>query len=46
MIVGTRESATATVQKALEEAVQINENHEHSLSRDELISMLDELMNP
>jgi NAD(P)-dependent dehydrogenase (short-subunit alcohol dehydrogenase family) len=46
MIVGTRESATATVQKALQEAVQINENHEHSLSRDELISMLDELMNP
>jgi len=46
MIVGTREAAVGTVQKALEEAVQLNENHEHSLSRDELIGMLDELMNP
>ena len=44
MIVGTREAAERTVKKALEEMVQINENHEHSLSRDELIRMLDELM--
>ena len=44
MIVGTRETAEQTVQKAMEEMVQINENHEHSLSREELIRMLDELM--
>ena len=46
MIVGTRDAAEGTVRKALEEAVQINEKHEHSLSRDELVTMLDELMNP
>ncbi len=44
MIVGTRESAEATVKKAMLEMVQINEGHAHSLSRDELIAMLDELL--
>lgn len=44
MIVGTRDAAAATVEKAMEEMVQLNENHEHSLSRDELIGMLDELL--
>jgi hypothetical protein len=44
MIVGTRESAETTVRKAMEEMVQLNEGHAHSLDRDELIAMLDELL--
>ncbi len=44
MIVGTRESAEMTVRKAMEEMVQLNEGHAHSLDRDELVAMLDELL--
>lgn len=44
MIVGTRDAAVGTVRKAMQEMVQLNEGHEHSLGRDELIEMLDELM--
>jgi NAD(P)-dependent dehydrogenase (short-subunit alcohol dehydrogenase family) len=44
MIVGTRESAEITVKKAMEEMVQLNEGHAHSMDRDELIAMLDELL--
>ena len=44
MVVGTRDAAEATVEKAMQEMLQINENHRHSLSRDELIEMLDGLM--
>jgi NAD(P)-dependent dehydrogenase (short-subunit alcohol dehydrogenase family) len=44
MIVGTRESAETTVRKAMEEMVQLNEDHAHSLDRDELIAMLDDLL--
>lgn len=44
MIVGTRESAEQTVHKAMEEMVQLNEKQAHTLSRDELVAMLDELL--
>ena len=44
MIVGTREEAERTVRRAMEKMLQHNENHEHSLSREELVRMLDELM--
>ena len=44
MTVGTRGAAEDTVQTAMEEMVQLNEDHEHSLSREELIGMLDELL--
>ena len=44
MIVGTRGAADATVRKAMQEMVQLNEKQAHSMSRDELISMLDELL--
>ena len=44
MIVGSRESAKATVQKAMQEMVQLNEKHAHTLERDELIEMLDEML--
>ena len=44
MIVGTRESAKITVQKAMQEMVQLNEKHAHTLGRDELIEMLDEML--
>ena len=44
MIVGDPESAEQTVQKAMEEMVQLNEKQAHTLSRDELIAMLDELL--
>ena len=44
MIVGSRESAKVTVQKAMQEMVQLNEKHAHTLERDELIEMLDEML--
>ncbi len=43
MIVGSREAAERTVRRAMEEMLQVNEDHQHSLSREELIEMLDEL---
>ena len=44
MIVGDQESAELTVHKAMEEMVQLNEKQAHTLSRDELVAMLDELL--
>ncbi len=44
MIVGTRDSAERTVQKAMEEMVQLNENQAYTLNRDELVAMLDEML--
>jgi short-subunit dehydrogenase len=44
MVVGSRDAAVATVRKAMEEMAQLNEDQKHSLSRDELIAMLDELL--
>ncbi len=44
MIVGTRDTAKRTVEKAMQEMVQLNEKQAHTLSREELIEMLDELM--
>lgn len=44
MIVGTREAAETTVRTAMAEMVQINKGHAHSLNRDELVLMLDELL--
>ena len=44
MVVGTRGAGESTVRKAMQEMVQLNESHKYSLSRDELIEMLDELM--
>jgi len=44
MIVGTRDSAESTVGKAMEEMVQLNEGQPHSLTRDELVAMLDEML--
>ncbi len=44
LIVGTREEAERTVRRAMEKMLQHNEDHAHSLSREELVSMLDELM--
>ncbi len=44
MIVGTRPTAESTVKKAMQEMVQLNERQAHTLSREELIEMLDELM--
>ncbi len=44
MIVGTQNTATVTVKKAMREMVQLNEGQPHTLSRDELVEMLDELL--
>ena len=41
---GTRETAERTVQKAMQEMVQLNEKQAHTLERDELVAMLDELL--
>ena len=44
MIVGERDVAERTVRKAMQEAIQVNEKQPHSLSREELIEVLVELM--
>ncbi|MDJ0657817.1 MAG: SDR family oxidoreductase [Xanthomonadales bacterium] len=44
MIVGNRQTAERTVAKAMREMVQLNEKQTHSLTRDELIKMLDAMM--
>ncbi|MDJ0917646.1 MAG: SDR family oxidoreductase [Woeseiaceae bacterium] len=44
MITGPRDSAVGTVQKAMQEMVQLNEGQAHTLSRDELVAMLDDLL--
>ncbi len=44
MTVGSREAAVRGIRRSLEVAVEINDNPEHSLSRDELVAILDELL--
>ncbi|MEE4163824.1 MAG: SDR family oxidoreductase [Woeseiaceae bacterium] len=44
MIVGTRDSAESTVRKAMLEMLQLNDGQPHSLTREELVAMLDELL--
>ena len=44
MIVGNRQTAERIVAKAMREMVQLNEKQTHSLTRDELIKMLDAMM--
>ena len=44
MITGPRDSAVGTVRKAMLEMVQLNEDQAHTLSREELVAMLDELL--
>jgi hypothetical protein len=46
MVVPNQEEAGWTVGKAMEELVQLNENHAYSYNRDQLIEMLDAIMNP
>ena len=44
MVVGTRDAAARTVRRALEKAVEVNQDQAHSFSRDELVEMLDGLL--
>ena len=44
MIEGTKDSAKNTVRQAKSEMVQFNSKHQHSLSKEELIEMLNTLM--
>jgi len=44
MVVPVQRQADYTIRKALEEVVRFNEGHRYSLSRDQLIAMLDELL--
>jgi hypothetical protein len=44
MVVGTRDAATNTLQNAMRRVVQLSTGHTHSLSRDELVAMLDALL--
>jgi NAD(P)-dependent dehydrogenase (short-subunit alcohol dehydrogenase family) len=41
MVVPNEQQAEITIRKAIEEMVELNERHEYSYSRDELIAMLD-----
>ena len=44
MVVPTQDEAEITIRQIMTEMVQLNEDHEFSFSRDELIRMLDELL--
>ena len=44
MIVGEKGAAEATIRKAMEEMVQLNSKQQHTLSREDLIKMLDGLL--
>jgi len=44
LTVGSKESAIQTVEGAMRKAVQVNERHKYSLSRDELVGILDALL--
>ena len=44
MIVGEKGTADATIRKAMEEMVQLNSKQQHTLSREDLIKMLDGLL--
>jgi NAD(P)-dependent dehydrogenase (short-subunit alcohol dehydrogenase family) len=46
LVVPTQEQAGWTIGKAVEELAQLNMDHEFSYSREQLIDMLDEAMNP
>ena len=46
MVVPTQDEAEITIRQIMTEMVQLNEDHEFSFSRDELIQMLDELLKP
>ena len=46
MVVPDQTEADMTIRKAIEEVVQLNGGHEFSYSRDELVQILDETMNP
>jgi hypothetical protein len=44
MVVPTERQADATIRKAIEEVVQLNQGQEYSYTRDELVKMLEESM--
>jgi NAD(P)-dependent dehydrogenase (short-subunit alcohol dehydrogenase family) len=44
MVVPNQAEAAMTIRQALQEAIQLNEGHEYSYSRDQLVAMLDELL--
>ena len=44
MVVPNREEAGWTIGRAIQKVVQLNQEQEHSFSRDELIDMLDKAM--
>ena len=44
MVVPNQSEAERTIGKAIEELVQLNENHKYSYNREQLIAMLDEAM--
>jgi NAD(P)-dependent dehydrogenase (short-subunit alcohol dehydrogenase family) len=44
MVVPNQREAEATIRRAIEELVQLNEGHEYSYDRDTLIAMLDEAL--
>ena len=44
MVVPEQQQAGWTIQKALEEVVRLNEGHQFSYTREELIQMLDKLL--
>ncbi len=46
MVVPNEREAQITINKAMTELVQLNEGQEYTYSRDELVAMLDEVLNP
>ena len=44
LTVGSKEAAVQTIEGAMRKAVQVNQGHKHSISRDEMIEILDGLI--
>jgi len=44
MVVPVERQAEITIRKAIEELVQLNERHQYSYSRENLVAMLDEAL--
>lgn len=44
MVAPSQQSAEITIKKAIEELVQLNQNHAYSYDRDQLVQMLDEIL--
>ena len=46
MVTPNEEQADTTIRAAMQRLLELNEEHAYSMSRDELVELLDELLSP